>query len=284
MIEQNGEIMRKLKDYFEKCDDVVMAFLFGSFAKGQAVYDSDVDIAVYFKPEKRRIESEEDKIYPGENQILEDVEKIIKRNVDLVILNKARPLVAFDVLQTGMPIIIKNRPLYWNFYSLIHSSALDFMEFSQDYRRVKERSNSLSETDKERLFHLTEFLVEEIKSYEDFKNLDWKEYSCNRHIKRDVEHWLENIVNASIDIVKIILASEKLPRPETYKDTMKSLEVVKGEFDKKTAEKLSEFTGLRNIITHEYMDIRWRQIQGFIKTSRSFYEYLIEFVKKNYLK
>jgi len=75
---------------------------------------------------------------------------------------------------------------------------------------------------------LTEFLVEEIKSYEDFKNLDWKEYSRNRHIKRDVEHWLENIVNASIDIVKIILASEKLPR--------------------------------------------------------SFYEYLIEFVKKNYLK
>ena len=276
--------MRKLKDYFEKRDDVVMAFLFGSFAKGQAVYDSDVDIAVYFKPVKRRVESEEDKIYPEENQIWENVEKIIKRNVDLVILNKARPLVAFDVLQTGIPIIIKNRPLYWNFYSLIHSSALDFMEFSQDYRRVKERSNSLSETDKERLFRLTEFLGEEIKSYEDFKNLDWKEYSLNRHIKRDVEHWLENIVNASIDIAKIILASEKLPRPETYKDTMKSLEVVKGEFDKKTAEKLSEFAGLRNIITHEYMDIRWRQIQEFIKTSKKSYEYLIEFVKKNYLK
>ena len=284
MIEQSGEIMRKLKDYFEKRDDVVMAFLFGSFAKGQAVYDSDVDIAVYFKPVKRRVESEEDKIYPEENQIWENVEKIIKRNVDLVILNKARPLVAFDVLQTGIPIIIKNRPLYWNFYSLIHSSALDFMEFSQDYRRVKERSNSLSETDKERLFRLTEFLGEEIKSYEDFKNLDWKEYSLNRHIKRDVEHWLENIVNASIDIAKIILASEKLPRPETYKDTMKSLEVVKGEFDKKTAEKLSEFAGLRNIITHEYMDIRWRQIQEFIKTSKKSYEYLIEFVKKNYLK
>ena len=75
-----------------------------------------------------------------------------------------------------------------------------------------------------------------------------------------------------------------MPRPETYKDTMKSLEVVKGEFDKKTAEKLSEFAGLRNIITHEYMDIRWRQIQEFIKTSKKSYEYLIEFVKKNYLK
>ena len=284
MVGQNGEMIRKLKDYFEKRKDVVMAFLFGSFAKGQAVYDSDVDIAVYFKPEKQKIELEEDKIYPGENQIWEDVEKIIKRNVDLVILNKARPLVAFDVLQTGMPIIIKNRSLYWNFYSLIHSSALDFMEFSQDYRLVKERSNSLSETDKERLARLTEFLEEEVKSYEDFKNLEWKEYSLNRHIKRDVEHWLENIVNASIDTVKIVLASEKLPRPETYKDTMKSLEVIRGEFDKKTAEKLSELTSLRNIITHEYLDIRWRQIQEFIKTSRPSYEYLIEFVKKNYLK
>jgi len=122
--------MRKLKDYFEKCDDVVMAFLFGSFAKGQAVYDSDVDIAVYFKPEKRRIESEEDKIYPGENQILEDVEKIIKRNVDLVILNKARPLVAFDVLQTGMPTWI-----LWNFLRIIAESRKDQIPFQKRTKR-----------------------------------------------------------------------------------------------------------------------------------------------------
>ena len=27
-----------------------MAFLFGSHAKGQVLFDSDVDIAVYFKP------------------------------------------------------------------------------------------------------------------------------------------------------------------------------------------------------------------------------------------
>lgn len=274
---------QKLKDYFEKRDDVVMAFLFGSFAKGQAIYDSDIDIAIYFKPETKAIEWEEEKTYPGENQIWKDVEKIVKRNIDLVVLNKARSLVAFDVLRTGLPIVIKNHPFYWNLYSLAHSAALDFMKFSQDYRRIKERSKSLSETDKERLARLVEFLEEEIKSYEDFKNLEWKEYSVNRHTKRDVEHWLENIVNASIDAAKIVLASEKLPRPETYKETMKSLEIIKDGFDKKTAEKLSEFAGLRNIITHEYIDIRWRQIQEFIKTSKPFYEYLIEFIKKNYL-
>lgn len=280
---QNNGMTQKLKDYFEKRDDIVMAFLFGSFAKGQAIYDSDIDIAIYFKPETKAIEWEEEKTYPGENQIWKDVEKIVKRNIDLVVLNKARSLVAFDVLRTGLPIVIKNHPLYWNLYSLAHSAALDFMKFSQDYRKIKERSKSLSETDKERLARLVEFLEEEIKSYEDFKNLEWKEYSVNRHTKRDVEHWLENIVNASIDAAKIVLASEKLPRPETYKETMKSLEIIKGGFDKKTAEKLSEFAGLRNIITHEYIDIRWRQIQEFIKTSKPFYEYLVEFIKKNYL-
>ena len=36
-----------------------MAFLFGSQVKGQALFDSDVDIAVYFKLEERRLEWEE---------------------------------------------------------------------------------------------------------------------------------------------------------------------------------------------------------------------------------
>ena len=59
---QRVGITKKLKDYFEKRDDVVMAFLFGSFAKGQEIYDSDVDVAVYFKPKTKAIEWEEDNL------------------------------------------------------------------------------------------------------------------------------------------------------------------------------------------------------------------------------
>ncbi|MEM3112753.1 MAG: nucleotidyltransferase domain-containing protein, partial [Candidatus Anstonellales archaeon] len=57
-----------LKDYFETRKDIAFAFLFGSQARGTATKISDVDIAVYFYPEKRHpIEYEEEVFYPTED-------------------------------------------------------------------------------------------------------------------------------------------------------------------------------------------------------------------------
>jgi len=58
-----------LKRYFENCKDVAFAFLFGSQARGTATKLSDIDIAVYFYPEKRHpIEYEEEIFYKGEDE------------------------------------------------------------------------------------------------------------------------------------------------------------------------------------------------------------------------
>lgn len=46
----DDQTIQALKEYFTKRDDVVMAFLFGSRAKGYARITSDWDIAIYFKP------------------------------------------------------------------------------------------------------------------------------------------------------------------------------------------------------------------------------------------
>ena len=86
----------------------------------------------------------------------------------------------------------------------------------------------------------------------------------------------------SIDITEIVLASQKIRLPEKYKEILKSLSFLK-DFDKNTAEKLGRLAGLRNMITHEYLDVRWQRIEGFIKTSQPLYEYLIDFIKKNFL-
>lgn len=276
---QNSEMTQKLKDYFEKRDDIVMAFLFGSFASGRTMYDSDVDVAVYFKPKGREIEWEEERDWSEKDKIQEDIENIVRRDVDLLVLNKARTMVAFDVLEKGIPIAIKDRALYWRFYLLVNSAAVDFADFVSDYQKIKTRSQSLSLVDKIRLTRTIEFLEKEMESYSEFKNLTWQDYSQDIHKKREVEHWLENIVNASIDIAKIMLASEKISTPETYKDTLKTLAALKN-FDEKTAGEMAKLANLRNLITHEYLDIRWKEITGFIKTSEPLYKYLADFIKK----
>jgi len=134
----NLEMIKILKVYFEGKDDVLMAFLFGSYARAIPHRESDVDIAVYFRPKSGYLEWEEFDIkYEAENEIWLDIERLLKRNVDLIILNRARSIIAQSAIN-GIPIIIKDRGLYLDFMLRITSEAEDFRETFEDYWRIKQ--------------------------------------------------------------------------------------------------------------------------------------------------
>ena len=126
------------------------------------------------------------------------------------------------------------------------------------------------------------FLENELKDYNMFKSLSWKEYNEERTKRRDVERWIENIINSSIDISKIILTSEDKAVPDTYKAIVKNLSLIPG-FSAENMEKLVEWVGLRNIISHEYLDVRWTSIKRFISETEPLYKDLLDKTKA-YLK
>lgn len=128
--------------------------------------------------------------------------------------------------------------------------------------------------------HIT-FLEDELRDYESFLSLSQSEYNKERDKRRNVERWIENIINSSIDIAKIILASENILLPDTYRESMSMLALVSN-FDKETVEYLSEWVRLRNIISHEYLDIRWNSINKFIHQAVPIYKNFLK-VTKDYL-
>ena len=137
----------------------------------------------------------------------------------------------------------------------------------------------MKEEIKPRLIKHITFLENELKDYGTFKPLSWEEYNKERDKRRNVERWAENIVNSSIDIAKIILSSENLSLKDTYKETVISLSLVSG-FDKKDINAVSEWVRLRNIIVHEYLDIRWASIKKFINETESLYTRFLKEVKE----
>ncbi len=84
-IEGEIELLRK---YFLERHDISMAFIFGSYAKGMEISESDFDVAVYFNPKEMRVEWLEDQRYPEENQIGLDVERLIGIDIDLELIRK----------------------------------------------------------------------------------------------------------------------------------------------------------------------------------------------------
>lgn len=137
----------------------------------------------------------------------------------------------------------------------------------------------LEQVDKERLARITDFFESELCDLRDkFQQLDSKSYLSNRDIRRNVERCLENIINASLDAAKIILVSNKLPIPDTYREYFVTLYIA-NLIDKDTADKLSDGVRLRNVLAHQYLDIRWDRINKFLKGDWEHYEKFLSFLK-----
>lgn len=252
-----------------------MAFLFGSWAKGREIAVSDVDIAVYFIPSSRELEWEETKEYPGEDALWVEIEKILEKDVDLVVLNRAPTILAAQIMRAGVPIIIKDRNLYWRLLSLFTDSAEYFSQILNDWWVIRERSRSLSEADAQRLKYVLSFLGAELKDQPRFSEITQQNYEQNNSIRREAERWVENINNAAIDIAKILLASQKKELPETYASILSALEG----FPASAAQQLAEFAKLRNILAHEYLDLRFKKIKRFIDAAPELYSKLLNYAK-----
>ena len=50
--------------------------------------------------------------------------------------------------------------------------------------------------------------------------IDWKVYQSNRGKRLELERWVENIINATIDICKIFLVAKNEEIPETTRDIL----------------------------------------------------------------
>jgi hypothetical protein len=81
--------------------------------------------------------------------------------------------------------------------------------------RSKEDVELLPE-DRERLIRYVDFMESELSDFSKFLKIDWKTFSKDRDTRRNLERWIENIVNSSMDIAKVILALEDRGIPPQY--------------------------------------------------------------------
>jgi uncharacterized protein YutE (UPF0331/DUF86 family) len=161
----------------------------------------------------------------------------------------------------------------------VSSDAIDFRELAKEYYEIFEKSKSLSEEERLNLRRRLTFIESEIKDYEKFKKISWQNYLNDRDLRKIVERWVENIINAIIDMAKILLSSNKIPIPESYKDIILKLAALQIT-NYKDIEKLAGWVRLRNILAHEYLDIQWERIKNFIHHSEAIVKSFTESIKK----
>lgn len=86
-----------ISTYLSQQPDVVVAYLFGSIARDQANPLSDVDIAVLLAPGLSAEESTEHQL-----RLLVALDDLVEREVQVTILNRASPMLAYQVIRHGI--------------------------------------------------------------------------------------------------------------------------------------------------------------------------------------
>ncbi|NJD52236.1 MAG: nucleotidyltransferase domain-containing protein [Candidatus Methanoperedens sp.] len=88
---------KELREYFSGKDSVILAYLFGSTVRGDAGRLSDVDIGVLIDENLSKIDR-----FDLELKMMGEIAALIKKNkIDLIILNEAPLLLAYNIVKDG---------------------------------------------------------------------------------------------------------------------------------------------------------------------------------------
>jgi len=128
------DIVEKCKNVLMKYENILFAYIFGSYAKGNMRADSDVDIGIYLK-EEMNIEEY--------LKIRMDLTKICKRQVDLVVLNAATPLLKYEIYKNNILLFTRDRTIESNYKVKILFEYNDIKRYLEmSYKKTIERLKS----------------------------------------------------------------------------------------------------------------------------------------------
>ncbi|MCI0416192.1 nucleotidyltransferase domain-containing protein [bacterium] len=121
---ERSEIAKRVREFFDSSSNVQLVLLFGSSAMGTSGPESDVDIAVLFERVPGAYESQD---------LKEGLAEKLNREVDLIILNHASPILRMQVLKKGIPVLVKEQQHYCRFFT-------DTISQYDDLKRVRRAS------------------------------------------------------------------------------------------------------------------------------------------------
>lgn len=97
----------ELKILFGRNRDILLFFVFGSIVKGRAREESDIDIAILFS-KKPSIEV----LF----KIKDEISEILKKEIDIAVLNVASPILEMQVLKNGKLLFERKKGEYAKFF------------------------------------------------------------------------------------------------------------------------------------------------------------------------
>lgn len=123
------KLIKGIQEYLDDKNEVIAAYLYGSTASEIEGRESDLDIALLTHPFRDKVES-----YKARIRYLQEIQRIVDRNVDISLLQEAGELLAYQILKKGKVIFERDRRSHISFAA---SKLLRCLDFQQIERRMQ---------------------------------------------------------------------------------------------------------------------------------------------------
>lgn len=127
------------------------------------------------------------------------------------------------------------------------------------------------------------FKLEQLGKYvsilREYQSYEIEEIRDNRTLRGAVERYMEVSLACMIDTCEMIISSERLNRPDTYREAIQILgqhDILPTAF----AEKLASAAGFRNVLVYMYADIDLEKLYSHLQNDTDDLELFAEYIAK----
>ncbi len=125
----DSSLESRIVSVLDRRDEILFAYLYGSFARNTADDKSDMDIGVYLK------EGEHGVFYP--ERLARELEEVLDREVDVRILNKRNITFLHQVLKDGKLQFCRDEDKRVEFETKVYDMYLDIKYYLDMYNEIR---------------------------------------------------------------------------------------------------------------------------------------------------
>lgn len=129
-MEKEG-LITVLREIMGKDEEILFAYLYGSYAFNTIYLESDIDVAVYLRPSDIEVYLRKERELSACLMI-----KLHTNLIDLRILNTLPLLLKYKVLKEGIPILIRDEAERAAFDTMVMNSFFDLKPYLDEYNRM----------------------------------------------------------------------------------------------------------------------------------------------------
>jgi len=270
-----SEELERLRGELLGDDNVLLAYVFGSYVHGFTTPLSDVDVTVLLKDNSLRKLSDLWSRLAKALKISEDL-------LDLVDLAGAPIRLKYSVVKYGFKLVDRGGFEERLMRELIGGYPEARRLLDSTYEEAVRTLNC--RVDRELLKSRIVEVLECIAALRgDILSIPWGQVAASRLHRSSMERYVHVAIEAMLDAYRYIVSAKKLGIPETYRDLVRMLR-DNGILPVELADRMEEYVGLRNILVHRYIAIDherlYEEARMLIKVSEGFVNAMESLLKK----